>query len=152
MTVGDRAFLGRTRIAIEDVACGACDRAGLGALAGGGGDRLATSITDRDREPRSRRCDRRRDADRRHYGPVAHYLNARGISRPTGLTVFVADEIASDDHARSRMGIIFTRLLVDSLTAGSNQRLASEFEALPRPTTGPASGLDRFVQRSADPQ
>ena len=66
--------------------------------------------------------------------------------------MFVTDEIASDDHARSRKGIIFTRLLADSLTAGSNQRLASEFEALPRPTSGPASGVDRFVQRSARPQ
>jgi hypothetical protein len=45
-----------------------------------------------------------------HYGPVAHYVNARGIERPTGLAVFVAEDIASDEHARSRKGIILTRL------------------------------------------
>jgi class 3 adenylate cyclase len=84
-----------------------------------------------------------------HYGPVAHYVNARGIERPTGLAVFVADEIAGDEHARSRKGVILTRLLADSLAGGSSQRLASKFERLPKLTSGPASGVERLVQRSA---
>ena len=81
-----------------------------------------------------------------HYGPVSRYVNARGIERPTGLAVFVADEIAGDEHARSRRGIILTYLLADSLAGGSNQRLASEFERLPKLTSGPASGVARFVK------
>jgi hypothetical protein len=69
-----------------------------------------------------------------HYGHVANYTNARGIQRPTGLSVFIADEIAGDEYARSCKGIIVTRLVADTLAGGSNQRLNSEFEILPKVT------------------
>jgi hypothetical protein len=49
----------------------------------------------------------------------------------------IASRIAGDEHARSRNGIILTRLLADSLAGGSSQRLASEFAPLPRLTAGP---------------
>ena len=81
-----------------------------------------------------------------HYGQVVRYVNAHGIERPTGLALFAADDIAGDEHARSRKGIILTRLVADSLAGGSSQRLATEFEPLPRLTTGPASGVERFVK------
>jgi class 3 adenylate cyclase len=86
-----------------------------------------------------------------HYGPVVYYMNARGIERPTGLAVFVADEIAGDEHARSRKGIALTRLLADSLAGGGSQRLASEFEQLPKLTSGPANGVERFVKMNQMP-
>jgi class 3 adenylate cyclase len=87
-----------------------------------------------------------------HYGPVMHYTNARGISRPTGLAVFIADEIAGDEHARSRHGVILTHLLAECVAGGSHQQLESEFEKIRALTSGPANGLDRFVKTDAGPK
>jgi class 3 adenylate cyclase len=84
-----------------------------------------------------------------HYGPVFEYRNARGISRPAGIEVFVADEIASDEHARQKKDVIVTRHLADSTAGGSREQLAVLFEELPALTEGPAAGIARFVRRGA---
>jgi class 3 adenylate cyclase len=84
-----------------------------------------------------------------HYGQVTDYVNARGITRPTGRDLFIADEIAGDSHARDHSGIVVTRQLADSLAGGSTTRLTAEFEPLPPLTSGPAAELERFVQRTA---
>jgi hypothetical protein len=84
-----------------------------------------------------------------HYGHITHYVNARGVERPTGIDVFIADDIAGDAHARAQNGIILTRLLADSLAGGSQAELDALFEPLPPLASGPAAGLERFVQRSA---
>jgi class 3 adenylate cyclase len=81
-----------------------------------------------------------------HYGQVMHYVNARGIERPTGLALFAADEIAGDKAARSLHGIVLTRLVASHTAGGSDERLASEFKRLPKLASGPASGVDRFVK------
>ncbi len=86
-----------------------------------------------------------------HYGQITDYVNARGVVRPTGLDIFLADGIAGDAHARGKDDIIITRLVADSWVAGSNARLASEFEQLPPMASGPAAGVERFVRLSGAP-
>ena len=62
--------------------------------------------------------------------------------------MFAANDIAGDVHAKQKDGIIITRLIADAITSGSAARLASEFESLEKITSGPASSLERFVQKA----
>lgn len=82
-----------------------------------------------------------------HYGQICSYVNARGSMRPTGIALFAADDIAGDTLAKKKEGIVITRLIADAITGGSNARLVSEFEMLDQINSGPASTLERFVQR-----
>jgi len=82
-----------------------------------------------------------------HYGHITDYQNARGIARPAGLELFVADEIAGDDVARTKKDIIVTNHLADAIANGNQEELSSIFEELPRLSKGPAAGVPRFVRR-----
>lgn len=46
-----------------------------------------------------------------HYGKVQLYQTAGGIWRPTGIEVFIADEIAGDQEARKHNGVIYTNAI-----------------------------------------
>lgn len=74
-----------------------------------------------------------------HYGHVTSYRNARGLTRPTGRDVFVADEIASDEHARKAPGVILTKKVADSVAGGS-----AAFQPLPACPQGPAFNVERY--------
>ncbi len=65
-----------------------------------------------------------------HYGSISLYTNAEGVQRPTGLTCFIADEIASDALAKQKGGIVVTNSIKGSLFGGSEQRFQSEYELL----------------------
>jgi hypothetical protein len=82
-----------------------------------------------------------------HYGPVTEYRNARGVLRPAGLELFVADEIAGDELARKKNDIIVTHHLAESIANGSHEERAAIFEELPPLTKGPAAEVKRFVRR-----
>ena len=82
-----------------------------------------------------------------HYGQVALYENAEGLLRPTGLDLFVADEIAGDDVARQGTGVVFTEPLKESIGEGSIKDFDREFEELPALHHGPAAHIKRFRRR-----
>lgn len=79
-----------------------------------------------------------------HYGQVTSYHDARGLTRPAGLEVFVADEIASDEHARRLPGVILTKMVADSVAGGSAEQSHLKFEPLPVRTQGPAANIKRY--------
>ncbi len=80
-----------------------------------------------------------------HYGPISLYTNAEGTQRPTGLTCFIADEIASDALAKQKGGLVITNEIKDSLCDGSKERFQSEYESLEPLHKGT---IQRYVKKS----
>ena len=75
------------------------------------------------------------------------YQNAEGILRPTGITCFIADEIASDDLAKEKGGIIITETIKESLFSGSTKRFEQEYESLTFLDKGAAQTIQRYAKK-----
>ncbi len=82
-----------------------------------------------------------------HSGIIILYQNAEGILRPTGLTCFIADEIASDDLAKQKGGIIITEKIKGSLYGGSIKRFEREYESLTPLDKGAAKDIQRYAKK-----
>jgi NACHT domain len=85
-----------------------------------------------------------------HYGVISIYQNAEGIRRPTGLNCFIADQIASDDLAKKKGGIVITENIKDSLFSGSQNRFALQYELLDTLKEGAARTVKRYVKTRAE--
>ncbi len=82
-----------------------------------------------------------------HSGIILLYQNAEGIPRPTGLTCFIADEIASDDLAKQQGGIIITEKIKGSLFSGSTKLFEQEYESLTSLDKGAAKDIQRYAKK-----
>ncbi len=82
-----------------------------------------------------------------HSGIIILYQNAEGISRPTGLTCFIADEIASDDLAKQKGGIIITENIKGSLYSGSIKCFEKEYESLTPLNKRAAKDIQRYAKK-----
>jgi hypothetical protein len=82
-----------------------------------------------------------------HSGIIILYQNAEGILRPTGITCFIADEIASDDLAKQQGGIIITEKIKGSLYDGSIKRFEREYESLTPLDKGAAKDIQRYAKK-----
>ena len=82
-----------------------------------------------------------------HSGIIVIYQNAEGISRPTGFTCFIADEIVSDDLAKQQGGIIITKNIKSWLYGGSSKRFEKEYESLIPLEQGAAKDIQRYVKK-----
>jgi hypothetical protein len=82
-----------------------------------------------------------------HYGAVNLYNDAESILRPTGLTCFIADEIASDAIAKQKSGIVITEAIKDSLYRGNLKRFHKEYEPLPCLVKGAAKKVQRYAKK-----
>ena len=65
-----------------------------------------------------------------HYGSVAIYPNAEGVSRPTGPVCFEADALASDAAAREAGGIVFSQAIAETVSGGSEESLERDWREL----------------------
>jgi class 3 adenylate cyclase len=65
-----------------------------------------------------------------HYGSVAIYQNAEGVSRPTGPVCFEADALAADEAARDAGGIVFSEVIAETVSGGSEESLKKDWREL----------------------
>jgi serine/threonine-protein kinase len=82
-----------------------------------------------------------------HYGIIILYPNAENILIPTGLNCFIADEIASDELARNKGGIIITEAIKDLLYKGNTKRLLQAYEPLTYLAKGAAKTIKRYAKK-----
>jgi hypothetical protein len=83
-----------------------------------------------------------------HSGIIVLYRNAESILTPTGLTCFIADEIASDELAKQKGGIIITEAIKELLYKGNIKRIQKEYEPLKFLATGAAKNIQRYAKKT----
>jgi hypothetical protein len=86
-----------------------------------------------------------------HYGQVHAYLNAEGVQRPTGLSLFEADALAGDAEARRYDAVVISGALIESASHGARQIEADRFQRIAEIKTQQGTTLLRFVPREAVP-
>jgi hypothetical protein len=85
-----------------------------------------------------------------HFGFVQTYASAHGIRRPTGRDLFIADQIAGDDHARKVRETIMTHPVALPFVDGNERSLATDYIQLPELTgLGGSQPVLRYARREA---